>query len=54
MAQNQSRNSLSNKIAKMLRTPRFKQLVIKDKKKYNRKKYKKEILNVIEYFSHKN
>ena len=26
-----------NKIAKMLRTPRFRQLVIKNKKRYNRK-----------------
>ena len=26
-----------NNIAKMLRTPRFRQLVIKNKKKYNRK-----------------
>tara|TARA_R100000700_G_C3072501_1_gene81979 strand:+ start:97 stop:246 length:150 start_codon:yes stop_codon:yes gene_type:complete len=40
MAQNQSRNSSSNKIAKMLRTPRFRQLVIKNKKAYNRKKDK--------------
>ena len=38
MAQSQSRNSSSNRIAKMLRTPRFRQLVIKNKKKYNRKK----------------
>ena len=42
MAQSQSKNSLSNKIAKMLRTPRFRQLVIRNKKKYNRKKYKNE------------
>jgi len=28
-----------NKIAKMLRTPRFRQLVIKNKKRYNRKRY---------------
>ena len=27
-----------NNIAKMLRTPRFRQLVIKNKKRYNRKK----------------
>jgi len=42
MAQNQSKNSSSNKIAKMLRTPRFRQLVIKNKKKYNRKRNKNE------------
>ena len=42
MAQNRLKNSSSNKVAKMLRTPRFKQLVIKNKKKYNRKKYKNE------------
>ena len=29
-------------IAKMLRTPRFRQLVIKNKKRYNRKRYKNE------------
>jgi|TARA_B100000902_G_C26696773_1_gene615145 hypothetical protein len=34
------KNSFSNKIAKMLRTSRFRQLVIKNKKKYNRKKDK--------------
>ena len=33
-----------NNIAKMLRTPRFRQLVIKNKKKYNRKKNKNESL----------
>ena len=38
MAQNRLKNSSSNKIAKMLRTPRFRQLVIKSKKVYNRKK----------------
>ena len=31
-----------NNIAKMLRTPRFRQLVIKNKKRYNRKSYKNE------------
>ena len=31
-----------NNIAKMLRTPRFRQLVIKNKKRYNRKRYKNE------------
>ena len=30
------------RIAKMLRTPRFRQLVIKNKKRYNRKRYKNE------------
>ncbi len=34
------KNLSSNKIAKMLRTPRFRQLVIKNKKRYNRKKDK--------------
>jgi len=37
-----SRNSSSNKIAKMLRTPRFRQLVIKNKKRYNRKNKKND------------
>jgi hypothetical protein len=37
MAQNQSRNSSSNKYAKMLRTPQYRQLVIKNKKRYTRK-----------------
>tara|TARA_B100000035_G_scaffold128817_1_gene109485 strand:+ start:286 stop:429 length:144 start_codon:yes stop_codon:yes gene_type:complete len=41
-----SKNSSSNKIAKMLRTPRFRQLVIKNKKRYNRKTE-----NVKKYFS---
>ena len=31
-----------NNIAKILRTPRFRQLVIKNKKRYNRKRYKNE------------
>ena len=34
-----------NNIAKMLRTPRFRQLVIKNKKKYNRKKNKNDFSN---------
>ena len=43
MAQNQSKElSRKNKIAKMLRTPRFRQLVIKNKKRYNRKRYNNE------------
>jgi len=29
---------MKNSVAKMLRTPRFRQLVIKNKKRYNRKK----------------
>ena len=41
-SKSQSKNSSSNKIAKMLRTPRFRQLVIKNKKLYNRKKNKNE------------
>ena len=40
MAQNQSKNLSSNRMAKLLRTPRFRQLVIKNKKTYNRKKNK--------------
>ena len=41
MAQKKSKKlSIKNSVAKMLRTPRFKQLVIKNKKKYNRKKDK--------------
>ena len=42
MAQSRSRNSSSNRIAKILRTPRFRQLVIKNKKRYNRKNKKEE------------
>jgi len=42
MAQNQLKKSSKNNIAKMLRTPRFRQLVIKNKKRYNRKGYKNE------------
>jgi len=39
MAQKQSKKlSMKNSVAKMLRTPRFRQLVIKNKKRYNRKK----------------
>jgi len=38
MAQNQSKElSRKNNVAKMLRTPRFRQLVIKNKKRYSRK-----------------
>jgi len=33
-----------NQMAKMLRTPRFRQLVIKNKKKYNRKKEQKNAI----------
>jgi len=39
MAQNQSRNSSSNKVAKHLKDKRYRQIVIKNKKTYNRKKY---------------
>ena len=38
MAQNQLRNSSSNKVAKHLRDRRYRQIVIKNKKLYNRKK----------------
>ena len=41
MAQNQSRNSSSNKIAKHLRDRRYRQIVIKNKKAYDRKKLHK-------------
>ncbi len=45
MAQSQLRNSSSNKVAKYLRDRRYRQIVIKNKKAYNRKKYEeKEIL----------
>ena len=40
MAQGQSKNSSSNKIAKHLRDRRYRQIVIKNKKTYDRKKYK--------------
>ena len=40
MAQNQSRNSSSNKIAKELRDRRYHQRVVKSKKAYDRKIYK--------------
>ena len=39
MAQNRSRNSSSNKVAKFLKDRRYRQIVIKNKKAYNRKKY---------------
>ena len=39
MAQNQLRNSSSNKVAKHLKDRRYRQIVIKNKKAYNRKKY---------------
>ena len=39
MAQNQLKNSSSNKVAKHLRDRRYRQIVIKNKKAYNRKKY---------------
>ena len=40
MAQSQSRNSSSNKVAKYLRDRRYRQIVIKNKKAYDRKKFK--------------
>ena len=39
MAQNQSKNSSSNKVAKYLKDRRYRQKVIKNKKAYDRKKY---------------
>jgi hypothetical protein len=42
MAQNQLKNSSSNKYAKELRTPKYKSRVIKSKKVYNRRRYKNE------------
>ena len=39
MAQNQLKNSSSNKIAKELKDRRYHQRVVKNKKIYNRKKY---------------
>ena len=41
MAQSQSRNSSSNKVAKYLRDRRYRQIVIKNKKAYDRKKSNK-------------
>ena len=41
MAQNQLRNSSSNKVAKYLRDRRYRQIVIKNKKAYDRKKNNK-------------
>ena len=41
MAQNQSRNSSLNKVAKHLRDRRYRQIVIKNKKAYDRKKKNK-------------
>ena len=41
MAQNRLRNSSSNKVAKHLRDRRYRQIVIKNKKAYDRKKYGK-------------
>ena len=38
MAQSQSKNSSSNKVAKHLRDRRYRQIVIKNKKAYDRKK----------------
>ena len=41
MARSQLKNSSSNKIAKHLRDRRYRQIVIKNKKAYDRKKYGK-------------
>ena len=41
MAQNRLRNSSSNKVAKHLRDRRYRQIVIKNKKAYDRKKIRK-------------
>jgi len=41
MAQNQLKNSSSNKIAKELKDRRYHQRVVRSKKAYNRKKYGK-------------
>ena len=40
MAQSRSRNSSSNKVAEHLRDRRYRQIVIKNKKTYDRKNYK--------------
>ena len=42
MAQDQSKNSSSNKVAKFLRDRRYRQIVIKNKKAYDRKKISKD------------
>jgi hypothetical protein len=42
MAQNQLKNSSSNKIAKELKDRRYHQRVVKSKKAYDRKKYGKD------------
>ena len=39
MVQNQLKNSSSNKVAKHLRDRRYRQIVIKNKKAYDRKKF---------------
>ena len=49
MAQNQSKNSSSNKYAKELRKPQYRQLVIRNKKKYyNRNNNKNEIITELQ------
>ena len=42
MAQNQLKNSSSNKIAKELKDRRYHQRVVRSKKAYDRKKYGKD------------
>ena len=48
MVQSQSKNLSSNKYAKELRTPKYKQRVIKSKKLYNRKGDKNEIIKELQ------
>ena len=48
MVQSQSKNLSSNKYAKELRTPKYKQRVIKSKKLYNRKEDKNEIIQELQ------
>ena len=48
MAHTQSKNLSSNKYAKELRTPKYKQRVIKSKKLYNRKEDKNEIIQELQ------
>ena len=45
MAQNQLKNSSSNKVAKHLRDRRYRQIVIKNKKAYDRQKHKMDSRN---------
>ena len=47
MAQSRSKNSSSNKVAKFLRDRRYRQIVIKNKKAYNRKKHEDEFTMLV-------